>query len=193
MGTFPQDHPMTLAKSWLLLPLLIVGISFAACSSTRQPRLDPTGELFPQVEGSSLDERAVQIPADLEGQPAILLIGYVQNSQFDLDRWILGLAQANCPVRIMEVPTLPGLFPSLFSSRIDNGMRSGIPEEDWPAVVTLYGAEAKQILALTGDEQPRNGRVLLLDSEGRVLWFHDRGYSASHVMELCKLAEELVR
>ena len=70
-------------------------------------------------------------------------------------------------------------------------MRSGIPEEDWASVITVYGSDADRIVALTGNEQPRNMRVLLLDAEGRVRWFHDRGFSAAKLLELVRTAREL--
>ena len=44
-------------------------------------------------------------------------------------------------------------------------MRSGIPNEDWEPVVTLYGSDARDLVELTGNERGRNTRVLLVDSE----------------------------
>ena len=41
----------------------------------------------------------------------ILLIGYTQFSQFDLDRWILGLTQLNVNAEVVEVPTIPESSP----------------------------------------------------------------------------------
>ena len=79
----------------------------------------------------------------------------------------------------------------MFKGVIDNGMRSGIPAEDWAIVITLYGKEATPVAKFTGTENPRNGRLLLLDKEGVVRWFWDQGFSASRLMELKKLAIEL--
>ena len=56
--------------------------------------------------------------------------------------------------------------------------------QDWAAVVTLYGDDASRITEWTGTERALNGRILLLDAEGTVVWFHDRGYSAAHVLAL---------
>ena len=67
-------------------------------------------------------------------------------------------------------------------------MRSGIPSEDWPSVATVYGPGAIRIVELTGNERPRNIRVLLLDAGGRIRWFHDRGFSASKLLELDQAA-----
>jgi hypothetical protein len=151
----------------------------------------PVGERFPSVVGNSLDGDEVALPEALAGAPAVLILGYVQDAQFDADRWLFGLLQAETPVRVLEVPTIPGLFPTLIGGTIDDGMRSGIPSEDWSVVVTVYGSPAKGIVALTGNEGPRNVRVLLLDGDGIVRWMHDRGFSAGKLLELDRTAREL--
>ncbi|MEQ8765670.1 MAG: hypothetical protein RL885_17230 [Planctomycetota bacterium] len=165
-------------RSLFLLLLFFI----AACGSTTENR-DPTGERFPSVVGESLSGEEMKLPGDLAGKPALLLIGYVQDAQFDLDRWLLGLMQAGVDIPLYEVPTIDGLVPGMIAGSIDEGMRSGIPKEDWGSVVTVYG-DADQIVAFTGDENPRNGRIVLLDADGKVAWFHDRGYSARLVLEI---------
>jgi hypothetical protein len=171
----------------VLVALLAVAVS-PGCGTTH-PRRDPTGEPFPDVAGESLRGEAVALPAALRGAPALLLVGYEQSSQFDIDRWLLGLSDAGVDVAVREVPTLPGLAPRAFSGWIDSGMRSGIPEEDWGAVVTVY-ADASRIAEFTGNEEGLPARVLLLDAEGRVAFFHDRGYS---VATLARLREVLAK
>jgi hypothetical protein len=166
------------------LPLLaetLIALFLVSCQSSTTNR-NPTGETFPAVEGSSLKGELVRLPEN--GRALVLLIGYAQNAQFDADRWLYGLMQADLGVKVIELPTIPGLFPRLISGGIDSGMRSGIPSEDWGSVVTVYGPGAKTIVNFTGDERPRNIRVLLLDPNGRVRWFHDRGFSASKLIEL---------
>lgn len=169
--------------------LSLLGL-LAGCSSTK-PNRAPVGESFPTVQGKSLSGEATTLPQALSGKPAVLLVGYVQGTQFDLDRWVMGLMQAQTPVRILEVPTIDSLVPSMISGWIDSGMRSGIPREDWPAVVTVYGSEASKITSFTGEESPRNTRVLLLDRNGKVIWFHDRGFSPAKAMELDQAARGL--
>lgn len=171
----------------LLLATGLAALAGAGCA-TRYPARSPLGESFPRVEARSLAGDPVQLPP---AQPCVLLVGYVQKAQFDLDRWLLGLLQADLGLRIYEVPTIPGLLASGASGWIDDGMRSGIPQEDWKSVVTVYGSKAEPIAKLTGNEATRNGRVLLLDAEGRVQWMHDRGYSASKLLELAARAREL--
>ena len=135
--------------------------------------------------------QSYQLPKDFAGAPVVLLIGYKQRSQFDLDRWILGLVQLQTPVRIVELPTIKGMIPGMFANRIDEGMRNGIPEEDWGAVITVYD-EAEPIVNFTGNENGSNGRIILLDKQGKVVWFADRGYSAGQVKDLDTTLRSLI-
>ena len=164
----------------------------SACSSSKIANRDPVGQPFPAVAGEALDGKAWKIPQDLAGKPAIVLVGFVQDSQFDIDRWLLGITQAETPVPFLELPTIKGLAPRMFKGTIDDGMRGGIPQEDWRGVITLWGDDAKRVVELTGNEQPNNARVLLLDAEGRIAWFADRGYSANGMVALDARARELL-
>ena len=168
---------------WLLLPASIATLLATSSCSTSWPRRDPSGEVLPQVTGTSLADEPVTLPDVADGAPLLLLIGYVQNAQFDIDRWLLGLDQLGWDTRTFEVPTLPGMLPRMFGNFIDSGMRSGIPEEDWAAVVTVY-KEAHKLAEFTGNEGTRNGRILLLDGAGKVVFYHDRGYSVGSLKKL---------
>lgn len=189
--------------SLFLLPLALVSgaagmLTLNGCSSTI-PNRNPVGEVFPSVEGESLEEVATKLPESLAGRPAVLLIGYKQGTQFDIDRWLMGLLQAGIGqgdgtgdgpgdgVQLLEVPTIPGLVPTMISGWIDDGMRSGIPQEDWAAVVTLYGGAAEPVAEMTGTENGRLARVIVLDAEGRVIWFDDTGYSVRKAMQIAEL------
>jgi len=164
----------------------------AMVSCSVPPKAAPlAGERLPDVRGESLDGREWQLPAALAGEPAILIVAFEMRAQFDCDRWLQGLLQAQTPVALLEVPTIPGMFPTLFSGTIDGGMRSGIPSEDWGSVVTLYGSDARRLLDFTGGVSDRNARVLLLDRDGRVVWQQGRGYSARLLVELDGLARSL--
>lgn len=177
----PKSSLNTSVKTALTLVTLLVAI--ASCQSSKSSA-NPVGRTFPSVTGEDLNGNSITIPAATKGQPAVLLIGIVQDAQFDADRWLLGLLQAQTPAKIFELPTITGFFAGLFSGSIDSGMRSGIPEEDWSSVVTLYGDDAKRVKAFTGTDRERNMRVILLDAQGQVRWFHNRGYSARKMLEL---------
>jgi hypothetical protein len=175
--TSSETKRMRRSRTLLLLATAVagIGLTLQSCSTTYQRR-DPTGEVFPAVRGKALDGAEVELPSVGAGAPLLLLVGFVQDAQFDIDRWLLGLAQAGVKVRTYEVPTIPGLMPRMFQGAIDGGMRRGIPAEDWSGVVTLYG-DGHAVARFTGNQDGLTGRVVLLDSTGKVVFFHDRGYS----------------
>jgi hypothetical protein len=123
------------------------------------------------------------IPAELKGKKTLLLVGYEQETQFDIDRWLIGIDQKGFQLDVLEIPTIRGVVPRVISGYIDAGMRSGIPEDLWKVVVTVYG-DASKIVEFTGNADPINARVLVLDADGRVLMMHDRGFSVAALNKL---------
>lgn len=174
-------------RSLLLILLLATAVSCAG----KVPRQEVLGMTMPTVTGETLEGIEVTLPDASDPRPTVVLVGYVQRAQFDADRWLFGLLQAKTPARLYELPTIPGIFGGMAKGFIDGGMRSGIPSEDWSAVVTLYGDDAKRMKAFTGNEEGQNIRVMLLDRDGRVTWFHDRGYSAGKMLELDTAVREM--
>lgn len=159
-----------------------LGLLFMGCASTVQ-RKNPQDMMFPEVSGTSLDGKAWTFPRDMAGEKVVLLVGYDQDAQFDIDRWLIGLDMKKYKVNVFEVPTIKGWVPRLIAGRIDEGMRSGIPEELWKVVVTVY-KDAEKIVNFTGNEDGLNARVIGLDEKGVVRFFHDRGFSVTALNQL---------
>lgn len=153
-----------------------------ACSTTYQNK-SVTGKVFPSISGQSLEQKNINIPEDLNGEFTLLLIGYKQNSQFDIDRWLIGLDMTKTNIAVYELPTIQGLFPRMFSTMIDNGMRAGIPKDLWKGVITIY-KNGDQIQAFTGNENPNNTRVILINKNGKILYSYDDGFSVSALNNL---------
>lgn len=120
-----------------LLPLALV-LLISACTSQYNNQADLVGQAFPQVSGQSLEQEQVVLPKHFEHKPTILLLGYKQDSQFDIDRWLIGLDITETKAPVYELPTIAGMFPRMFKTTIDNGMRRGIPKELWAGVITIY-------------------------------------------------------
>ncbi len=161
----------------------------AGCSTTH-PRRDPVGDRFPAVTGVTLTEKTISIPSDFAGDRVLLFVGYERESQFDIDRWLLGLRETSIEIPVYELPTIPGLVPGLFARAINDGMRAGIPSEDWAIVVTIYG-DGDRVAEFLGNENPLPARVVLLDETGRVAFFYDRGYSTAALSRLEAAIAEL--
>ncbi|MBN1443299.1 MAG: hypothetical protein JXA90_11375 [Planctomycetes bacterium] len=177
----------SIAKSSALM--LLGAVLFTGCRGA-YPRQDPTGRRLPTVRGQRLDGQSVTLPDDLGGKPALLLVAYKMNSQFDCDRWILGVLDAALDVAVLEVPTIQGLVPGLFAGSIDAGMRSGIPAEEWAQVVTVYD-DAEILAEFLGSENALPARALLLDPGGSVVFFHDEGYSPRALKRLAEALEKI--
>lgn len=169
-------------RSYIISFLILVLIFLTGCSATL-PNQNVLGQQFPSVSGQSLEENTVNIPGDFNEEFTLLLIGYKQNSQFDIDRWLIGLDMTETEVSAYEIPTIKGLFPKMFSTMIDNGMRAGIPKSLWKGVVTVYD-DGATVQKFTGNENPNNTRVVLLDKDGVVRYFYDEGFSVAALNEL---------
>lgn len=163
--------------------LMIIAVVLLSACSTSYPNQAITGQDFPSVTGQTLEKESMAFPDDLQGKMSLLLIGYKQDSQFDIDRWLIGLDMTQTQVSVYEVPTIQGLFPRMFSPLINNGMRAGIPKPLWKGVVTIY-KDGDQVQAFTGNENPNNTRVVLLNEQGKIIYFYDQGFSVDALNQL---------
>ena len=79
---------LKLNKSYLAFAFVV--FLCIGCAKTFKPQ-NPEGLMFPSIRGEVLTGVKVNVPDFFESKPTLLLIGYVQDSQFDVDRWVLGL------------------------------------------------------------------------------------------------------
>jgi hypothetical protein len=155
----------------------------SSCANYDYPSQVKLGEVMIQASGESLEGELVTIPQDFTGQNTLLLFGYKQDSQFDIDRWLIGLDMTQTKVAAYEIPTIQGMLPRMFSGFIDGGMRKGIPKKLWKGVVTVY-ADGDKIQRFTGNLNPNNARVMLLNKQGSIIYFYDRGFSVDALNEV---------
>lgn len=179
----------TLTKIYKLLIIFTFSSTLFACTSYDYPGDIQLGETIMSFQGESLEGDVVSFPVDLAGKSNVLLFGYVQDSQFDIDRWLIGLDMLEVSSPVYEIPTIKGMLPRMFSSVIDNGMRKGIPKELWKGVVTVYD-DGDKVQAYTGNKDPNNARVVVIDEAGIVVYFYNRGFSVSALKDVkSKLSE----
>ncbi|MCF1428737.1 MAG: hypothetical protein LPD71_04940 [Shewanella sp.] len=171
------------------LSLLGILITLTACS-TRYPNQTPLDEAFPAVQGTTLSKQRVSLPMHFSGRPVVLLIGYVQDAQFDIDRWLIGLDMTQTRTEVFELPTIAGMLPRMFETRINDGMRAGIPKSLWGGVITIFD-DGERVQEFTGNINPNNARVILLDSQGQVRFFYDEGFAVAPLNALRQTLAEL--
>lgn len=168
--------------------LCVVFLVITGCSNT-YPNQKLIGKYFQSVIGENLEKNVVKIPEDFNNDYSLLLVGYKQDSQFDIDRWLIGLDMTKTVVNVYELPTIQGLFPRMFNTVINNGMRKGIPKELWKGVITVY-KDGEKVQQFTGNEKPNNARVFILDKDGVILYFYDNGFSVTALNEVRKILSE---
>ena len=162
---------------------LLTALVLNSCANYKYPSQVVIGDTMIEATGESLEGKTVKIPQYFVGQETLLLFGYKQDSQFDIDRWLIGLDMTQTKVAVYEIPTIQGMLPRMFSGFIDGGMRKGIPKQLWKGVVTVY-ADGDKIQRFTGNLNPNNARVMLLDKEGNIVYFYDRGFSVEALNEV---------
>lgn len=171
------------------LVTILLTIFLSACAKT-YPNKQPQGNVFPTVTGEGLDKQTRLLPSYFSGRPVLLLLGYKQDSQFDIDRWLIGLDMTETNVDVFELPTIQGWLPRQIKGTINQGMRKGIPEELWSIVITVYD-DGELLQKFTGNENPNNARVLLLDGKGKVVHFYDRGFSVGELNKVRKALDKV--
>ena len=143
---------------------------------TTYPNNQLVGKTFPAISGTSLEKETIDIPQAFTDNFTLLLLGYKQDAQFDIDRWLIGLDMTNTDLPVYELPTIQGMFPRMFSTMIDNGMRAGIPKYLWKGVITVY-EDGDKLQRYTGNENPNNARVVLINDTGKIVYFYDQGFA----------------
>lgn len=134
---------------------------------------------FPEVIGTNLLRRKVNLPDDLQGSLNILFIAFKARHQELIDVWVpkvRQLEQSFPGVQFYEIPVIQKLnFVS--KTFINEGMRAGIPNHTTrQKTITLYldKPEFRRILEIPHEQTIW---VLVLDGEGNVLWRTEGAYS----------------
>lgn len=168
----------------LMRILLITGflLLLTGCSTT-YPNKQVVGQDFPTITGTSLEKEVLTMPEIFTEELTLLLVGYKQDSQFDIDRWLIGLDMTETTLPVYELPAIQGMFPRMFSTFIDNGMRKGIPKPLWKGVITIY-KDGDKVQQFTGNVNPNNARVILINQTGKILYFYDQGFSVDALKQL---------
>lgn len=163
--------------------MLLLVLFFSSCANYQYPSQVTLGGNMVSATGESLEGETVVIPQAFAGQETLLLFGYKQDSQFDIDRWLIGLDMTQTQVAAYEIPTIQGMLPRMFSGFIDSGMRKGIPKALWKGVITVY-ADGDKVQRFTGNLNPNNARVMLLNKEGTIVYFYDQGFSVAALNDM---------
>lgn len=149
-------------------------LAMTGCSLHRVTDVVPGAEgslMFPSVNAQNLLDEPVALPDDLLGAPAVVHVAFFQKQQELVNTWLAEMGrieQAFAGVRVIETPVIKGRW-AMMAGFIDNGMRSGILEQEARArTITLF-TDTRDFRAALDLPTDRDVYTLLLDADGRVL------------------------
>lgn len=119
---------------------------------------------LPRLTGRDLTGAARTLPDDLGGTPSLLLVGFAEDQQAEIDLWLEVLAHVDVPK--VEVP-IASTGQRRFSRFIEGGMVPGVPRERHALTIVVYTDRAALIAAL--DLPGPVAAAVALDAAGRVL------------------------
>jgi len=175
-------HPLHHSTSLTAVGLAAAGLAaiapWSAAAQASAPAPEPR---FPPVTARNLEERSFQLPGDLEGTLNVVLVGFAQEQQADMDTWLpklRALAAAVPALRVYEMPVAPR-SAAVMRWMIDGGMRRNIPDRAArEATITLYVDKAAFRTSLGLPDESRI-YVLLVDRAGTVRWRAAGPYTAA--------------
>jgi ATP10 protein len=126
------------------------------------------GSPFPSITVKTLAKEEMNLPNATLGKPTVLCVVFEQNSQAKVDTWTTAILEnyKNDSVNYLEIPMISAGYKWV-SNFIDNGMRSGVPQNLHTHVATYYGKldSYKQQLKMT---DKNSCYLFLLDKQGIV-------------------------
>ncbi len=132
----------------------------------------PQGQgLFPKLEGIDLQGKTRRLPDSFAGKLNIVTVAFEQEQQEDVNTWISladEIIKDNKTVRFYEIPLIYKLNAP-YRMWVNNGMRSGIPDEAArERTITVY--TDREAFTKLMNMQTQNIYTLLLDDQGKILW-----------------------
>ncbi|MFM2168137.1 MAG: hypothetical protein RIS79_2508 [Verrucomicrobiota bacterium] len=159
-------------SSGLTIAAFFFGLELISCTTPKtivMPETSLTQRTFPSIQVKNLTDETKSFPAGFPGERTLLLIAFEREQQDILDEWVakLNLRKAGAP-GWLELPIIddPGAFMRWF---IDNGMKSGIPDQAMRArVFTIYTPRIAFVSHL-GLPDARQVHLAIADRAGHIL------------------------
>jgi hypothetical protein len=151
---------------------LVFFVNIVGCVGTAPNAPDAPAAFLrkmPTIEAETLNEKTLQLPRDLPAEKTLVLMAFSQAQQKNVDTWIAGMNLNNANFEWIETPIIDPLY-SFFSSFIQNGMRSGIPDLKARArTVTIFTKRAAFLKAMGLPESTDTIYAAVVDRGGNIL------------------------
>ena len=173
----PARSPLRSPGLLLHLPIALLLSVAATASPAAPPRATPPqntalqaiSEHIPDVHGTSLDGRTVDLPAQLRGRAAVLVLGFTKDARTPVRDWGRRLAAdyaASPTISYFEMPVLASV-PRHLRGFVLRQIAADVSDRGKPHFVAITADEPRW-RALVHYNQPADAYVLLVDSNGVV-------------------------
>lgn len=130
-----------------------------------------SGLSIPITHAVSLADTTVNLPDDLKGRPAVLVLGFSKSSSRQIKPWADAIERdfpADSKIALYQLPMLQEL-PHLLRGLVLQGMRKPLSPTERAHFVPVFDNEAawKMVTHFAG---PDDAYVLLVDSLGHIQW-----------------------
>ena len=162
-----------------VVPLLLLCLALPLAANSQV-----VAGVMPKVSAEDLNERAVNLPAQLPADKTLVLMAFTQDQQAEVDTWVSDMGLSTSDLAWIETPVID---PSnaFVRAMINGGMRRGIPDTRIrERIVTLYtdGAALRRVMGLLSDGKTMV--ALVLDRSGKVLAQAQGRHSAEKAQQL---------
>jgi len=157
-------------------------LASAACALAQSARV---GSEIPRLDGQTLDNKPILLPAAAAGKVTLLLLGFSKKAGDRTGPWRERFVAdfGSEPDPTYYVAAMIGGAPSLVRGMIRSGMRSGTPPSARAHVLTSAADETewKKYLDVKDDSVPF---VLLLDKTSHLRWSYSGTFDAGQYQAL---------
>jgi hypothetical protein len=144
---------------YLVTFTLLAGISLTGAESPLKP-----GDALPVIQGTTLNEKPLQLPQAAAGRSAVLAFGFSKDAGVPVREWVKRLGDS---AALYQVPVLEGV-PRLFRGLTVGGIRKDTEPKLRDNVVLIYKDDAAWRARLQVSDD-KTAYLVVVDSQGRIL------------------------
>jgi hypothetical protein len=142
--------------------LLLALLSAALCHA----------ETIPKIETKTVSGKPISLPTAASGKPAVLIFGFSQESDKQIEQWAKSLRAEQ--LTVYSIPVLESV-PKLIRGIVASGIRSSTEPAFRDYMAPVFSGEAA-LKSLVQFKEPKDAYVVLLDATGNILF---KGHGAA--------------
>jgi hypothetical protein len=136
---------------------------------------------IPVIEGETLAGKKISLPAALNGQPVLLILGFTHGSQTETKAWSVRVHDRFPAWSIAVLEDVPRMVRGMAR----HGIKSGTPKDQYDRFLLVYHGE-KELKQAAGFDKPDDAYLLAIDGAGNIVWSYHGPVTDAAVDEVAK-------